>query len=53
MLLFADGLDDNWEKGKMTYLEKEGLQYIAPKGMSVAEQHLNRDLSGEPDMLDK
>ena len=29
------------------------MQYAAPNGMSFAEQRLNRDLLGEPDMLDE
>ena len=53
MLLFADGLDDGWEDGKMSYWEKEGLQFAAPNAMSFAEQRLNRDLTEEPDMLDE
>ena len=53
MLLFVDGLDDGWENGKITYWEREGLQFAAANGMSFAEQRLNRDLSADADMLDE
>ena len=53
MLLFADGLDEGWENGKVPYWEKEALEYVSPEGMSFAEQRTNRDLSGEPDILDE
>ena len=61
MFLFADGLNEGWENGKVTYWENgkvtywemEALEYVSPEGMSFAEQRLNRDLSREPDILDE
>ena len=38
MLLFADGLDEGWENGKVTYWEKEALEYCDSNVCSQYQQ---------------
>ena len=45
MLLFADGLDQGWERGDLSYWKREGLAIDEPPGISFAETRLNRNYS--------
>ena len=53
MLLFADGLDEGWEDGKMSHWEIQNQHFMLPKNLSFAEIRLNRDLSSQPNYIDE
>ena len=53
MLLFADGLDQGWEEGHLSYWEKEGLGIDELPGISFAETRLNRIYSEATDVNDE
>ena len=47
MLLFVDGLDAGWEKGDLSFWEKEGINYGQASGYSFAESRLHRQFSAQ------
>ena len=47
MLLFVDGLDEGWEKGNLTFWEKEGSNYGHASGYSFAESRLHRKFTAQ------